>query len=207
VGTASPGSNMKMDVRMTTQGDVLSVGGQQSPGVQWTTNSTDANTRNWGVFTNYNSFGDFNIVRSTTNTGNSFLATTTLTLSSGGFLGLGGVTAPTRPIDVGNGAFLSAGGTWTNASSRDLKQDIRDLDSNEALEALKALDPVKYAYKVDPSEKHVGFIAEDVPSLVATKDRKSLSPMDVVAVLTKVVQEQQKTIDALKTRLDQMEQH
>jgi len=41
---------------------------------------------------------------------------------------------------------------------------------------------------------------------VATKDRKSLSPMDVVAVLTKVVQDQQKTIDALKTRLDQLEQ-
>jgi hypothetical protein len=206
IGTASPGSNMKMDVRMTTQGDVLSVGGQQSPGVQWTTTQTDSNARNWGIFTNFNSFGDFNILHSTTNTGNSFLATTALTITKDGFVGLG-VTAPTRPLEATNGAFLSAGGTWTNASSRDLKQDIRDLDSNEAMDALKALDPVKYAYKVDPSEKHVGFIAEDVPSLVATKDRKSLSPMDVVAVLTKVVQDQQKTIDALKARVDQLESH
>jgi len=39
----------------------------------------------------------------------------------------------------------------------------------------------------------VGFIAEDVPALVATKDRKRLSPMDIVAVITRVVQEQQKT--------------
>ena len=37
----------------------------------------------------------------------------------------------------------------------------------------------------------MGFIAEDVPDLVATKDRKGLSPMDIVAVLTKVLQEQQ----------------
>jgi hypothetical protein len=40
----------------------------------------------------------------------------------------------------------------------------------------------------------VGFVAEDVPDLIATKDRKGLSPMDIVAVLTKVVQEQQKTM-------------
>jgi len=37
---------------------------------------------------------------------------------------------------------------------------------------------------------------------VATKDRKGLSPMDVVAVLTKVVQEQQRTIDALRAEID-----
>ena len=70
---------------------------------------------------------------------------------------------------------------------------------------LKELAPVKYAYKVDPSERHVGFIAEDVPDLVATKDRKGLSPMDIVAVLAKVVQDQQKTIDDLNKRLDEVE--
>jgi cell division protein FtsB len=37
-----------------------------------------------------------------------------------------------------------------------------------------------------------------VPALVATEDRKALSPMDVVAVLTKVVQEQQKAIEEQK---------
>jgi hypothetical protein len=44
-----------------------------------------------------------------------------------------------------------------------------------------------------------------VPSLVATKDRKGLSPMDIVAVLTKVVQEQQKTIDELSLKLNELE--
>jgi hypothetical protein len=125
-------------------------------------------------------------------------------IDTSGNVGLG-VSAPTNPLQHSSGAFLSAGGTWTNASSRSYKQDITDLSDDEAKCALEDLKPVKYAYKVDPSERHVGFIAEDVPELVATKDRKSLSPMDIVAVLTKVVQQQQNTIDELKARLDQIE--
>lgn len=108
-------------------------------------------------------------------------------------------------ITAANGAFLSNGGTWTNASSRVLKQDIHDLDAGAALAALRNLNPVEFAYKADPTEQHVGFIAEDVPSLVAETDRKGLSPMDVVAVLTKVVQEQQKTIEALIAQMQEMQ--
>jgi hypothetical protein len=48
----------------------------------------------------------------------------------------------------------------------------------------------------------VGFIAEDVPELVARKDRKSLSPMDIVAVLTKVVQEQKQSLDEKSKTLE-----
>ena len=54
-------------------------------------------------------------------------------------------------------------------------------------------------------EKHVGFVAEDVPELVATKDKKGLSPMDITAVLTKVVQNQQKDIEELKARFAELE--
>lgn len=109
-------------------------------------------------------------------------------------------------ITAANGAFLSSGGTWTNASSRELKKDIVDLDGNEALQAVEKLNPVKFQYKAEPGQQYVGFIAEDVPNLVAMNDRKSLNPMDVVAVLTKVVQEQQKTIEKLNARLTELEQ-
>jgi hypothetical protein len=122
-----------------------------------------------------------------------------------GQIGIGGMTAPTNPLQHSSGAFLSAGGTWTNASSRDFKQNICDLDSKDAMQTLQGLNPVTYDYKVDPSEHHVGFIAEDVPNLVATKDRKGLSPMDVVAVLTQVVKDQQKTIEEMQKRLDSLE--
>ena len=72
------------------------------------------------------------------------------------------------------------------------------MGDNDALSTLKNLTPVTYNYKVDKEENYVGFIAEDVPDLVAMKDRKSLSPMDILAVLTKVVQTQQKEIEELK---------
>ncbi len=61
---------------------------------------------------------------------------------------------------------------------------------------------MRFEYKASPGEEQLGFIAEDVPELVASSDRKGLAPMDVVAVLTKVVQEQQKTIEELRARLD-----
>ncbi len=108
-------------------------------------------------------------------------------------------------LSMVNGASCTAGGVWTNASSRELKENIEGLTVDEAQEALAELSPVKYNYKADKAEKHVGFIAEDVPALVASKDRKSLSPMDVVAVLTKVVQEQQKTIADLNSRIAKLE--
>ncbi len=57
---------------------------------------------------------------------------------------------------------------------------------------------MKFVYKADRNERHVGFIAEEAPELIATKDRKGMSPMDVVAVLTKVVKEQQEALKELR---------
>ena len=118
---------------------------------------------------------------------------------STGYLGIG--ISPSYPLHMASGAYVTEGGVWTNASSRAYKENITELTTTEASEVLAKLDPVKYNYKIDASDKHVGFIAEDVPDLVATKDRKGLSPMDIVAVLTKVVQEQQKTITELSRQV------
>ena len=101
-------------------------------------------------------------------------------------------------ISSSTGASLSSGGTWTDASTRELKQDIEDLDYKESLNIIKQLTPVKFAYKKDPKNKKIGFIAEDVPDLVATEDRKGLSALQIVSALTKVVQSQQKEIQQLK---------
>jgi len=103
-------------------------------------------------------------------------------------------TSPTHMLDVGGSGAYCNGGAWTDGSSRLFKNNIRDLTVAEAKEALNGLNPVKFNYKDDETEESLGFIAEDAPELVATKDRKGMSPMDVAAVLTKVLQEQQKTI-------------
>lgn len=86
-------------------------------------------------------------------------------------------------------------GNWNPASSREYKENIRNLNPDEAAAALEGLNPVKFNYKKRKNEEHLGFIAEDVPGLVAMNERKNLSTMDIVAVLTKVVQQQQKSLE------------
>jgi len=128
----------------------------------------------------------------------------TFSITVEGNVGIGKYPA-SHPLHMGSGAYCSTGGTWTDASSREYKENIETLTAHEAVDTLKELRPVKFRYKNDPEDKHVGFIAEDVPDLVASKDRKGMSSMDVVAVLTKVVQEQQKTIADLSRKVAELE--
>ncbi|MDP9191870.1 MAG: tail fiber domain-containing protein [Acidobacteriota bacterium] len=158
----------------------------------------------WDIVANNNNF----YVRDVNHEQNPFIIKTSapynsLVVDTTGNIGLG-VASPAFQIDHSSGARLDAG-NWINASSRNTKQDIHKLDRDAAFEALKALEPVTFTYKANPAETNVGFIAEDVPSLVATVDRRGLSSMDVVAVLTKVIQEQQQTIEEMQTRLQNLE--
>ena len=91
-------------------------------------------------------------------------------------------------------------------SSREIKNNIEPLGTDEALLTVAMLRPVKFQYKAEPEENSIGFIAEEVPNLVATNSRKSLSTMDVVAVLTKVVQKQQNDIDRLNQTIARLEE-
>jgi len=125
-----------------------------------------------------------------------------ITIDRDGNVGLG-VTRPAHPLELANGAHVTAGGVWTNSSSRSRKENITELSLDDATAALAGLEPVQFNYRNDRTERYVGFIAEDVPELVATRDRDGLSAMDIVAVLTRVVQEQQRRIEMLEARLEQ----
>ena len=129
-----------------------------------------------------------------------------MTIDTDGDVGIG-TTSPSYKIEVYNSGGSNAycdGGDWINGSSRAFKENIQAITATEAMETLKELNPVKFNYKFDKEEEKLGFIAEDVPDLVAQNDRKGMSPMDVVAVLTKVVQEQQKTISELKKEIAEL---
>jgi hypothetical protein len=104
-----------------------------------------------------------------------------------------------------NGANCTSAGVWLDASRRAYKTDIRNLTAEEARTTLDNLNPVQYTPKAEPDERYLGFIAEDVPELVADGNRRGVSPMDIVAVLTRVVQDQQKTIVDLQRRLAELE--
>ncbi|MGZ5473862.1 MAG: tail fiber domain-containing protein [Thermoanaerobaculia bacterium] len=164
-----------------------------------------ANARSWDMFGNNFNF----VVHDATAVSSPLIIrsgapTSSFVIDASARIGLG-VAFPSFPIDHSSGARLDAG-NWINASSREVKQDIRGLDRAAAFDALRSLQPVTFAYKTNPGDTQVGFIAEDVPEIVATADRKGLSSMDVVAVLTKVIQEQQKAIEEMRARLECLEQ-
>ena len=128
--------------------------------------------------------------------------TNSLCIQDQGNVGIG-TWAPVEKLHVEGNALIS--GNLELGSSREYKNNIQTLKKEEAIDALKALRPVRFNYKNDPAEESVGFIAEEVPDLVSTNSRKSLSTMDVVAVLTKVIQEQQKAIEELSRKVDDLE--
>jgi hypothetical protein len=122
-------------------------------------------------------------------------------IKPGGNVGIG-MAEPQQPLHLSSGAYCT-GTQWKDASSIEYKEDVVPLTLDKALETLAELNPVTFRYKVEEDKKHVGFIAEEVPDLVASKDRKGLSSMDIVGILTKVVQHQQKEIEQLKARLNE----
>lgn len=131
------------------------------------------------------------------------------TVGEGMLIGPATTAANTATLHVEGTAFISK--TIEIGSSRTRKENIRDLSLAEAKDVLKDLQPVHFNYIAD-EQKQLGFIAEDVPEMVSTKSRKSLIPMDFVAVLTKVVQDHEvregdlrKTVQAQQELLKAME--
>lgn len=126
-----------------------------------------------------------------------------------------------HPIHVGtntsngNGAYLSAGGTWTDGSSRTFKDRFQDLDGEELLAKIAAL-PVQSWYYRNSEERHIGPVAEDFADAFAVGaidgdgglDNKYLSAKDVSGVALAAVKELQKKtdqIDELNKRVAQLE--
>ncbi|BAZ08749.1 hypothetical protein NIES4071_05550 [Calothrix sp. NIES-4071] len=107
-------------------------------------------------------------------------------------------------VDIFGSLFVQ--GQQVNGSSREIKENITDFQTQEAIETLAGLNPVKFNYRDDKEkELTIGFIAEDVPDLLATRDQKGVCPLEIIAVLTKVVQQQQEELSSLKERLNALE--
>jgi hypothetical protein len=100
------------------------------------------------------------------------------TITTGGNVGIGN-TNPGSLLTVGNGGAVCNGTTWTDGSSRDYKKDIERLSEEDVqglLAVLDQVDMVSYLYKQEPdtAPERVGVIAEELPEVLASADRKGL---------------------------------
>ncbi len=188
IGTWSPDSNL--EIESTGSNNVLSV------------------QRTDGATMKLSAMGASGQIGTTTAHAVNFMTNNVKRLSiaaNSGYVGIG-QTVPSYPLHMGSGAYCTTGGVWTNASSIAFKQDVRPLGLAPAEQVLRELQPVSFRYKAAPEEQHLGFIAEEAPELVASRDRRGMSPMDIVAVLTRVVQEQQQTIEEQRRAIEEQGQ-
>ena len=108
--------------------------------------------------------------------------------------GIAGV-APGRALQVGtttsagNGAYLTTGGVWTDASSIKLKTNFLRLDDNWLFSKIKNLDILRWEYK-NSKETHIGPTSEQFVNefSVGNGDDKHLSTLDVSGVALRGVQ-------------------
>ncbi|HEV7781192.1 MAG TPA: tail fiber domain-containing protein [Chitinophagaceae bacterium] len=105
----------------------------------------------------------------------------------------------------GNGAYLTAGGVWTNASDSSKKENLTKLDGASILAKLKQLSITRWNYK-GTNEYHIGPMAQDFHRLfnVGT-DNTSISSIDPAGIALKAIQEQQLELEELKAMIKTMQ--
>ena len=79
-----------------------------------------------------------------------------------GSVGIGTTTPSLGPLVMASGAYVTAGGTWTNASDRNLKENFTDIDGQDILNKIAELPITKWNYKSEStSTTHIGPMAQD----------------------------------------------
>jgi len=122
----------------------------------------------------------------------------------------------------GNGAYLTAGGVWTNASDVNLKENFSELNNEEVLKKISLLPVTQWNYKgTRKIETHIGPMAQDFKmqfGLGVEGDDKAISTMDISGVtlagvkglikkneeLEKKLADQQRLIEEMIKELDRL---
>lgn len=133
-------------------------------------------------------------------------------------------TATTYPLQVGtttsngNAAYLTAGGTWTNGSSRSFKDRYTPINGNDVLSKIAAMELKGWYYK-GTEEYHIGPFAEDFYQAFGCGDKnvkedlgRYLASSDVAGVsmiaiqqLVKELEVQKKLNEELLKRIEALE--
>jgi TolA-binding protein len=118
----------------------------------------------------------------------------------------------------GNGAYLTPGGVWTNASSRHFKHALQAVNTASVLEKVLSLKVSTWEYKDSTEGRHMGPMAEDFSTAFALgKDAQRIATVDEGGVALAAIQglneklerenaQLRATLETLSRRLSKLEQ-
>jgi hypothetical protein len=114
-------------------------------------------------------------------------------------------------LRASNGALLSAGGVWTNASSRELKEGFAAIDAGAILAKVLSLPITTWTYKASSEGTHIGPVAEDFKETFGfAGDGKSIPTVDADGVALAAIQGLNAKLETentqLRARLEHIEQ-
>ncbi len=108
-------------------------------------------------------------------------------------------------VTNGNGAYLSIGGTWTNASDVNKKEDFVPLNYTDLLKKISSLSITRWKYK-GSEEYHIGPTSQDFYALFSLGvDDKGISTIDPAGIALAAIQEQQRIIDKQNEQINQLQ--
>jgi len=122
---------------------------------------------------------------------------------NGGNVGIGTTTPTLGPLTLASGAYVSAGGVWTNASDRNSKENFSSVSPSTMLQDIVQLPVTEWNYKdEDPSIKHIGPVAQDFYAMFQVGNSStSISTIDPAGVALLGIQALNQKITALQGSL------
>jgi hypothetical protein len=129
-------------------------------------------------------------------------ARTAWSSSSGGALNTLTIEAAdgVDPIVHSSSAMLTAGGVWTNASDKNLKENFRSVDGAELLRRIDHLPITRWNYKSESDDvTHIGPTAQDFVKAFGVGDNdKTISTIDPSGIALAAIKELHKENLSLK---------
>jgi len=134
-----------------------------------------------------------------------------ITVESNGRVGLNN-SSPGAPLRVGtntsngNGAFVTNGGTWTSASSREWKSNFQSVDSFDVLNKLSKIPIMTWEYDNSEEGIHLGPDAEDFHEAFGLgQSEQYISTVDADGVALIAIQALEKENNELQKKNEELE--